>query len=128
MDIFKLIVIGISVVIFSTVLKKYKSEHSVMLVIISAVIFFVYILNGIKEIFEYLMNICTTYGIDTVYFEILLKTLGISYVCEFASALCKDSGESAVAVKIDIAGKITIVLMTLPLFRNFVETLIKIMP
>ncbi len=128
MDIFKIVILGITVVVLSALLKNHKSEYAIALVIISGTIFFTYIINVVSRIFEYLINICSAYGVDTIYFEILIKTLGISYICEFAAALCRDSGESAVAVKIDIAGKVTIILMTLPLFKSFIDTIIKLMP
>ena len=128
MDIFKIIIAGIVVVVFSAILKSYRSEFSVLLVLCSSVVFFFFAFSAIKTVFDYLMTICATYGIDSVYYEILFKTLGISYICEFASALCKDSGESAVSVKIDLAGKLTVILLTLPMFKSFIETITKIMP
>ena len=128
MDIFKIIALGLAAVVLSNILKGYKSEHSIMVILITSVVFFFYIIVCVNNIFDYISSVCGSFGLDISYFKILFKILGVTYICEFASALCKDSGESAVGVKIDIAGRVTIVMLVLPLFKNFVELITKIMP
>ncbi|MDR0974599.1 MAG: hypothetical protein LBL80_02775 [Ruminococcus sp.] len=60
-------------------------------------------------------------GASDTYINILFKALGICYITQFASDICKDSGEGALAVQIEIAGKITLLLLSLPLFEALTD-------
>jgi stage III sporulation protein AD len=60
-------------------------------------------------------------GASDTYINILFKALGICYITQFASDICKDSGETALSVQVEIAGKITLLLLSLPLFEALTE-------
>jgi stage III sporulation protein AD len=60
-------------------------------------------------------------GASDTYINILFKALGICYITQFASDICKDSGEGALATQIEIAGKITLLLLSLPLFEALTD-------
>lgn len=128
MELLKIIGLGFAAVMASVMIKHYKPEFSVPIIVVGGCIFFAYIITAVTGIFDYVRNICDQVGIDIAYIEILFKVVGISYLCEFASAVCKDSGESAVAVKIDIAGKLLILTASLPVFTELVKVVTKILP
>ena len=65
-------------------------------------------------------------NVDPAYFGILLKTLGICYLSQFAGDLCRDAGETALAGYVELAGKITVVGLSLPLITKVVETVVKL--
>ena len=60
-------------------------------------------------------------GTDEEYLTILFKALGICYITQFASDICKDCGENTLAVQAEIAGKIALMLLALPLFGTLAE-------
>lgn len=74
--------------------------------------------EGIREIFRYVK-------VDNIYLILLLKLVGIAYVSEFGSGICKDAGYSAVASQIEIVGKLTMLLVSLPILMQVVDTIIK---
>ncbi|MDD6402489.1 MAG: SpoIIIAC/SpoIIIAD family protein [Lachnospiraceae bacterium] len=74
--------------------------------------------EGIREIFRYVK-------VDKIYLILLLKLVGIAYVSEFGSGICKDAGYSAVASQIEIVGKLTMLLVSLPILMQVVDTIIK---
>ncbi len=78
------------------------------------------ILDSIKGIFA---NI----KLDETYLLILLKLIGIAYICEFASGISKDAGYGAVASHIELLGKLTMLMVSLPVFIQVIETIGKIM-
>jgi len=57
------------------------------------------------------------------YLEILLKILGVAYLAEFGSALCKDAGQSAIAGQIELVGKLTILAISMPVVTALFETI-----
>ena len=57
----------------------------------------------------------------------MFKVIGVSYMCEFMSAVCKDAGESSIAVKIDVAGKLVILSASLPVFKELIDLISRVL-
>ena len=123
MDIFKIIFFSISAAFLSIVLRQYKSEYAVGISLVAGIIIFVYISGYISDIFQYISDLCNNVGISKEYMVILFKITGLSYLCEFSSALCKDAGENAISVKIDIAAKVALIYMAMPIFKQLINAI-----
>ena len=67
-------------------------------------------------------------SINKEFLNLLIKITGIAFLTEFAVSICKDSGESAIASKIDIGGKVTIIAISIPIISSLLETVIKVLP
>lgn len=59
---------------------------------------------------------------------ILLKITGIAFLTEFAVSVCKDSGETAIASKVDLGGKVIIIAISIPIISSLLETIVKVLP
>lgn len=121
MTIFKIVSFGIIATSLILVLKKQKSEIAIMCVIISSVIMLYFIFGELANIIELLNNLIEKSGINKEYLKIILKIVGISYIVEFGKNVCKDAGESAIANKIEMAGKVIIVSLSIPVISSLVE-------
>ena len=55
------------------------------------------------------------------YLTVLMKVVGITYICEFSAAICKDAGYGAVAGQIEILGKLSVVFAGLPVLFQVIE-------
>lgn len=66
--------------------------------------------------------------VNIVYVETILKIIGIAYIAEFAAQITKDAGQGAIASKIELAGKILILAMAIPILSVLIETIIKLIP
>ena len=75
-----------------------------------------------------LNNLASKVSIHREFITILIKITGIAILTEFAVSICKDSGENAIASKIDIGGKIIMVSMSIPIMAGLLETILKILP
>ncbi len=82
-------------------------------------------LTGIINMFNSLANKA---NVNNQFFSILLKITGIAFLTEFASSICKDSGETAIATKIDFGGKAIIIGMSIPIISALLDLIIKILP
>ncbi|WP_028504718.1 SpoIIIAC/SpoIIIAD family protein [Ruminococcus sp. FC2018] len=60
-------------------------------------------------------------GIDNTYIKVLFKSLGVVYLTQFTTDYCRDCGENAVASQVMLAGKIALLIISLPLFNAFVD-------
>lgn len=114
-------VLGIIIVILALQLKNIKSEYSVVIMIVGCVIIFFYSISGIIKVVEILKKIINDTGINDEQIIILLKIMGISYIAEFVSDIAKDSGYSALSNQIQIYGKITILVVSVPIIESLIN-------
>lgn len=114
-------VLGIIIVILALQLKNIKSEYSVVIMIVGCVIIFFYSISGIIKVVEILKKIINDTGINDEQIIILLKIMGISYIAEFVSDIAKDSGYSALSNQIQIYGKITILVVSVPILESLIN-------
>ena len=114
-------VLGIIIVILTLQLKNIKSEYSVVIMIVGCVIIFFYSISGIIKVVEILKKIINDTGMNDERIIILLKIMGISYIAEFVSDIAKDSGYSALSNQIQIYGKITILVVSVPILESLIN-------
>ncbi len=70
---------------------------------------------------DFLNDVLDDIGLESGYFDILIKIVGISYLCEFASNLCKESGFLSVAGQIEMGGKLTMLVLSMPILFAIVD-------
>lgn len=127
MNIFEIIALAIIGALLSTTLKAYHPEYAVVTALGTCIIIILLTSQDLLSIIEGLRDIMTKTGIDSRYFKIILKVIGISYITQFGVDLCKDSGYSSIALKVDMAGKICVLTMTIPIISEFLNIIIKIL-
>ena len=86
-----------------------------------------YAIGRLSFVMEFLDGVLDDIGLESRYFEILLKIVGISYLCEFVSNICKESGFPAVAGQIEIGGKLTMMVMSMPILMAIVNTITSVL-
>lgn len=128
MDIVKIIGIGFIALIIIAIIKQYKPEFAMYVSIIAGTIIIFLSLDKIIGIINLLKNLSNKTGINAEYLGVLLKITGIAILTEFAVTICKDSGENAIASKIDFGGKIIVISMSIPIISALLEVILKIMP
>ena len=77
---------------------------------------------------ELLTSLANKTAINNQFLTLLIKITGIAFLTEFAVSVCKDSGESAIANKVDLGGKVIIMSMAIPIMSSLLQTIIKILP
>lgn len=75
-----------------------------------------------------LNNLTSKVSIHQEFITLLIKITGIAILTEFAVSICKDSGETAIASKIDMGGKVIMISMSIPIMAGLLETILKILP
>ncbi len=128
MDIVKIIGVGFIAVIIIVILKQYRPEFAIYVSIIAGVLIILMITDSVSGIIQIMQDIASRTNINSGFLKILIKITGIAILTEFAVSICKDSGESAIASKVDIGGKVIIISMSIPIIRALLETVLKILP
>ncbi len=123
MSIIQISIMGIITVILSLQFKQTKSEYSTFIVLVVSILIFGFGISKISEIISVIDDIKKEFGIASGYLEVMIKIVGISYICEFSSDICKDSGMSALGNQIQIFGKLSILVIGMPVFVQLMDTL-----
>ena len=121
MDIIKIAVLGIAGVLIAIPLKREKSEYSMFIAITVCICIFFYLLTKVETILKFAMRIESVIPVDSKYVGMLVKMIGITYVAEFATNICKDAGYSAIASQIEIFAKLSILVVSVPVLGAFIE-------
>ena len=119
----KIVAIGIGAALLAVWLKNIKSEYALWVIVAAGILmglFGMKKLEAILEELQFLKSYLSSYG---AYFKILLKVLGIAYLAEFSADLCKDAGAHTLASQIELFGKLSILLLCMPIMRALLETI-----
>ena len=128
MEIIKIIGVGLVALIFIIVIKQYKPEFAIYISLIAGALILLLVMDKFAGIIELLKALASKASVNNEFLLILLKITGIAFLTEFAVSICKDSGETAIANKVDLGGKVIIMSMSIPIMSSLLETIIKILP
>lgn len=125
MNLFQAVSVGMVGAVLALMLKEWKPELSVAVSIATGIFLFFGVFEELREVFSEFSGLMERGGVDLRYFQIVVKIIGISYLAQFGSSICRDSGQSAIAEKIELAGKAAVVSLTLPILIAFLEFVIQ---
>ncbi|MBM7555224.1 stage III sporulation protein AD [Halanaerobacter jeridensis] len=128
MEIIQIVGLGIVGMIMSVVLKEYKSELAVQLSLVVGLIIFTLMLAKISVIINVLKKLAVSAQLDMVYFQTILKIIGIAYIAEFGAQICRDAGEGIIATKIEFAAKLLIMVLGIPIMLAILESVMQLLP
>ena len=121
----KVVLIGLVAVFAVLLLKVGKPEYAMAVSLAACVLILLFaggtltsVVGDLKKLFSYIT-------LPDGYLKILFKILGVAYMAEFGSALCKDAGQSAISGQIELVGKLTILAISMPVVTSLFETISK---
>ncbi len=127
MEIFKIVGFSLIAVILIVILKSLKKdEFALITTIIASLVIFTLVLLKLEDITSLLTDLVNKSGINKEYLTILLKVTGISYIIELASNICKDAGSTALASKVEMMGKVSVVVLTIPILTSVISVVLDI--
>lgn len=128
MDILQIVLLGVVAAILYILLKEVNKSLAFFLILITGIIIFFSIIQQIQLIFETIRSLGNQANIQTLYLNTILKIIGISYIAEIGSHLTKDAGLDSVSKYIELAGKIFILLLAVPIITTVIEAIIGFLP
>ena len=115
-------IIGVAGVLLAVQFKSGKAEYGIYISIALSLLIFFGILGQIRAVIRMVETIGTYISMDTVYIGTLLKMLGITYIAEFSSSICKDAGYQTIAGQIEIFGKLAVLVLSMPILMASLAT------
>lgn len=123
MEIIKISFIGIAGIICAMFLKQCKSDYAMYISMATAVIILVFIATKLKTVTGAIDTFQKYVNTKGEYLVVLLKMIGITYVAEFVSSICKDCGYNAVATQIEIFARVSLLVISMPVVLALLETI-----
>lgn len=128
MDIVQVVVLGLIATILMLLIKEQKPIFAVLLALISAIFIFFLVVDKIVDVIRILERLAVQAELNLVFLETILKIIGIAYIAEFGAQMTRDAGQGAIASKIELAGKVLILVMAVPIIQIIIETVIDLLP
>ncbi len=121
MEILKISAVALSAVILIVIVKNYKPEYGILTTLGCSILLLYLLTDSLKYGFAYISKLYNDLENGKTYFPILIKVMIIAYITEFTSQLCKDTGETSIASKIELGGKILIFCVAIPIFSSILQ-------
>lgn len=121
MDIFPIIAVTLFAVIMAAMLKKNNIEYGLILSLMSVILILLFVLEKTLPFIEEIQALINSDITGLEVLPILLKVVGITIISQMTSTICKDSGQSALAYSVDIAARVSILILCLPVFTNILN-------
>jgi len=120
----KIIFIAVITVILSITISKFNPEFKVYITAIFGILVVYILFRELRTYVLEIVNLFSRYNLKTEYFSTILKIVGIAYICDFISLLCKDLSYESVGKKVEIAGKIIILIYSIDVIKIFLDQIL----
>lgn len=118
----KVAAVGVLAAILAVWMKTIKAEYGVWILLASGILLGMFSVGKLETIvteLQFLQSYVSEYG---AYIKLLIKIVGITYLAEFSSGLCKDAGAAALASQIELFGKFSILVLCMPVMTSLLKT------
>lgn len=121
LSIVQLVLLAVIGMLAALVCKKHQMDFSALISIGICLLLMFFMVQAFDELVAFIQQIAGFMNLE--YVGILLKLIGIAYVCEFASSLCKDAGYQAISGQIEMAGRVAMMVITVPVMTAIIDTI-----
>ncbi|MDI3279780.1 MAG: stage III sporulation protein AD [Bacillota bacterium] len=128
MEIVRLAGIGLIAAVLALLLRAERPELAIQVSIAAGALLLLLTVGRLVEVLELLLSLVRRAGLDLFYLNTVLKIIGVGYLVGFAAQICRDAGERAVAEKLELAGKVAIMALALPILLAVVDAVTRILP
>ncbi len=125
MDIFRIAIFGITGAILALMLRDGKNTYSMLTAITVCLLIFAFILPYLTEIMEKIKEIGDGLDIYTEYISVMIKALVVAYISMFSSQLCRDFGQGSIGDKIELGGKVIILINAVSIMDDMAERIMR---
>lgn len=114
---------GICVLLSAVVLllRQYKPEYAMLVTAAGSGAILVYLLSYIFPVVEEIRTVLQKVGADNAHFSAVFKAVGVCYIAQFAGDICRDFGQTSLAGKVELAGKVSVIALSLPLMKEILQ-------
>lgn len=123
MNIFTLLSTVAACLLMYLLVKSFHDRFTGFITIAVAIFLLFFICTKLSSVFTFVQHLAESVGVNNKYFKIVLKGISICYLCEFTVSACKDCGQAGWGEKVELACRCTILVMSIPMFEDFLDIL-----
>jgi len=127
-EIISLIGIAIIATLLAVLIRRDRPELALLLALTAAALIFLFAVTRLAGVISVLEGLAQRTGINRQYFSLLLKIIAIAYIAEFGAQICRDAGQEAVAGAVEVAGKVLILVLSVPILIAVFDLTLKLLP
>lgn len=121
MEILQIAGIAVSGMIMVSLVRIFKPEFAIYIVIATVIVILILCVTELTAVFQFLKSVYDEMSYGKEYFPIIIKVLVVAYLADFTAQLCNDAGETSIGSKVELAGKIIIFYLSLPILVSILE-------
>ena len=124
----KIIAIAMAGAILNVIVRQHKSEFSFAVAIATGIVIFSLIKDDVLSVISLTKDYIESLGFETKYIATLFKIIAVAYLTQYGASICEDVGEKSIAMKVELAGRLTIIIMTAPIIFAVINLIMGILP
>lgn len=128
MEIIQIVGLGLIVTILTLIIKEQKPMFAFLLAAFTGIMIFLFLIGKISAVIQVLEDLAQKSNIHMVFLKTILKIIGVAYIAEFGAQIVRDAGQESIASKIELSGKVLIMVMAIPIITVIIETVVKLLP
>jgi len=128
MEIIQIVGLGLIATVLILVIKEQKPIFAFLLATFTGIIIFLFLIKQIQVVIQTLELLAEKSNVNTIFLKTILKIIGIAYIAEFGAQIVRDAGQESIASKIELAGKMLILVMAVPIISVIIDTVLKLLP
>lgn len=128
MEIIQIVGLGLLTTVLVLIIREQKPMFAFLLAAFTGIAIFLFLIGKISAVIGVLEDLATKAEINLIFLKTILKIIGIAYIAEFGAQIVRDAGQEAIASKIELSGKILIMVMAIPIVSVIIQTVVKLLP
>ena len=127
MEIVQVVGLAIVSVVLLLVIRQQRPEIAVLLALVVGLAVFFLVAQRLVAILDFLRDLASRARVDSLYLNTILKIVGIAYIAEIGAQVCRDAEDTTIASKVELAGKVLILVLAMPIVMAILETILRIL-
>jgi stage III sporulation protein AD len=126
MDFFAILGFALVVTVLLIILRKERPEIAMVLGIAASGVILGALMQKIGEVLLVFETLAEKAEVNQEYLKLAVKIVGLAYLAGFGAQICRDAGESGMAAKIELAGKIFILVLGIPVMAGILDLVLRV--
>jgi stage III sporulation protein AD len=127
MEILQIVGLALAATVFILIVRERAPSFAFLLGLVVSILLFLFVLQKVGTVIGFLENLANQADVSNMFLQTILKIIGVAYVAEFGAQICRDAGQGAIAQKVEMVGKLLILVLAVPILQVIVDTILHLL-
>jgi stage III sporulation protein AD len=127
MEILQIVGLALAATVFILIVRERAPSFAFLLGLVVSILLFLFVLQKVGTVIGFLENLANQADVSNMFLQTILKIIGVAYVAEFGAQICRDAGQGAIAQKVEMVGKLLILVLAIPILQVIVDTILHLL-